>query len=395
MRSDRQNESGPRGEQGPRRASSGEDPGELDRDALLGKVRELEAALSEREEFIDAMSHELRTPLTPMVTALHLLRDDRRLPGELRPYVEILRRNLTAQTRLIDDLLDFVRLGRGRLNLSLAEISPDVLVARVVAELAAEASPAAAPVAFSGRSPDAMIAADAIRLEQALVKLMQAAGVAVADGNPLSAASSAATGQWVLELAHESLDDAAWQRLLDEVSAGQGTRRTSALGLSLQVAARLIELHGGRLEAAGGALCLRLPLAGPQRKVVTPARAAVPVKEVRILLVDDHEDTLSLMRMMLERRGYVVATAGSVAEAVEQAQAHPPDLLISDIGLPDGSGVDLLQRLRAGRPILGIALSGFGRDSDVQRSKEAGFLAHLTKPVNVQRLHEIIQSLFA
>jgi CheY-like chemotaxis protein len=151
-------------------------------------------------------------------------------------------------------------------------------------------------------------------------------------------------------------------------------------------------LMGGELLASstgkGATVVMRLPLA---ERVARDNGHAGPV---RILLVDDHEDTLSLMRLMLERRGHAVVTAGSVAEALALAGQSQPDLLISDIGLPDESGLELLRRLQARRPILGIALSGFGRDSDVQRSKEAGFVAHLTKPVNVQRLCEIIQRLF-
>jgi CheY-like chemotaxis protein len=114
---------------------------------------------------------------------------------------------------------------------------------------------------------------------------------------------------------------------------------------------------------------------------------------IRILLVDDHDDTLTLTRMLLERRGYSVSCAHDVRSALDLASQQEFDILVSDIGLPDESGLELLRKLRALRPLKGIALSGFGRDSDLQRSREAGFAEHLTKPVNLQRLHEAIQRL--
>jgi CheY-like chemotaxis protein len=113
---------------------------------------------------------------------------------------------------------------------------------------------------------------------------------------------------------------------------------------------------------------------------------------VRILLVDDHEDTTRAMRRLLERLGYAVRTAHSVGTALAAvSDAGPFDLLISDIGLPDGSGLELIRHLKAMRPVTGIALSGFGMEDDVRKSKEAGFYEHLTKPVNFQRLHALIR----
>jgi len=110
-----------------------------------------------------------------------------------------------------------------------------------------------------------------------------------------------------------------------------------------------------------------------------------------ILLVEDHADTALVMKLLLERKGYHVTTAPSVGAALEVASRENFDLLISDIGLPDGSGIDLIQRLSERRPVKGIALSGFGMEEDVRRSIEAGFAEHLIKPVSYQKLREAIQ----
>jgi CheY-like chemotaxis protein len=115
---------------------------------------------------------------------------------------------------------------------------------------------------------------------------------------------------------------------------------------------------------------------------------------LRVLLVDDHEDSVTLTRLMLERRGHKVVTAHSVRDAMACAAQTSFDLLVSDISLPDDSGLSLLRQIRARGPIVAIALSGFGRDTDIARSKAAGFAEHLTKPVSFQRLDEAIQRIF-
>jgi CheY-like chemotaxis protein len=115
--------------------------------------------------------------------------------------------------------------------------------------------------------------------------------------------------------------------------------------------------------------------------------------QTTILLVDDHGDTSKVFQMLLERRGYAVSVASSVAQALELAKGQVFDLLISDIGLPDGTGLDIMRKLREVRDIPGIALSGFGMEEDRQRSHEAGFSEHLTKPVNFQKLYDAVQRL--
>lgn len=130
----------------------------------------------------------------------------------------------------------------------------------------------------------------------------------------------------------------------------------------------------------------------PVTKVTRSENSKVK-KGVSILLVDDHADTNLALKMLLERRGYDVLTANSVESALSLAQDAKFDLVISDIGLPDGSGLDLIRALRNTKPTRSIALSGFGTEDDIQRSKDAGFDEHLTKPFNLQRLNEVIERL--
>jgi CheY-like chemotaxis protein len=116
---------------------------------------------------------------------------------------------------------------------------------------------------------------------------------------------------------------------------------------------------------------------------------------IRILVVDDHVDTGNIIRMLLERDGHLVETAVTLREALERADATSFDLLISDIGLPDGSGIELIEQLGDRRPPKAIALSGYGMEEDIRRSREVGFAEHLTKPVSMVRLREVITQLFS
>ena len=125
-----------------------------------------------------------------------------------------------------------------------------------------------------------------------------------------------------------------------------------------------------------------------------PASAPIPGRPPHLLVVDDHEDTCTGLKMILERRGYDITVAYTADEAVEKARRRKFDLLISDIGLPDRSGYELMQEMRS-RGVPGIALSGFGMESDVNRARAAGFSEHLTKPINFERLEEVIQQLLS
>ena len=115
----------------------------------------------------------------------------------------------------------------------------------------------------------------------------------------------------------------------------------------------------------------------------------------KLLLVEDHADTRHVMSRLLTSLGCVVTTAGTVKEAVDAAERQTFDLLVSDIGLPDGSGMDVMKHMASRHSLKGIALSGFGQDEDLRRSRDAGFITHLTKPVNLQTLHEVIRRVTA
>jgi len=178
------------------------------------------------------------------------------------------------------------------------------------------------------------------------------------------------------------------------------TRQFGGLGLGLSIVKSLITMHKGSISATsegtgrGATFTLRLNTVTsapglPGDPLHAPApRETLPL---RILLVEDHADTRNVMTRLLRSFGCQVTAAGSVSEAMQTAERQEFDLLVSDIGLPDGSGMDVMRRLSAMQQVKGIAITGFGQDDDLRRSMEAGFATHLTKPVNFQTLHDAIQ----
>ncbi|HXE47357.1 MAG TPA: response regulator, partial [Ramlibacter sp.] len=179
------------------------------------------------------------------------------------------------------------------------------------------------------------------------------------------------------------------------------TRQFGGLGLGLAIAKRLVEMHEGRISVysdgrnRGATFRVQLPLSSSElAEDAQQSAASMPGRSRRILLVEDNGDTAQTMKLLLGEFGYVVETAGDVRQALKAVESASFDLLLSDLGLPDGTGIDLMQELRRrGNALKGIALSGYGQEEDMRRSKEAGFSAHLVKPADADALIETIAAL--
>jgi CheY-like chemotaxis protein len=189
-------------------------------------------------------------------------------------------------------------------------------------------------------------------------------------------------------------------RIFNAFEQGSGliNRRFGGLGLGLSISRRLVELHGGKIEAAsagvgkGATLTVTLPTIGaPSRHAKKDKPAARRSgRALRILLVEDHEDTRRNMTRLLSALKHTVVAAENAAAALREAAARRFDLVVSDIGLPDESGLELMRKLRTRHRLTGICLSGYGMEEDIARSREAGFSEHLTKPINFERLEQAI-----
>jgi two-component system CheB/CheR fusion protein len=371
----------------------------------------LQAAIGEKEYFIAVLSHELRTPLTPVLLAASMLQQDERLDPDTRGVMEMIRRNVTLEARLIDDLLDMTRLEHGKLELERRRVDLREVVERAVQACRAdlEAGGLTLEVDPGGGGP-LIVEGDAGRLQQVLSNLLRNAIKFTPAGGRVRVRCHCDGGSCRVEVSDSGagIDPAFLPRAFSAFEQGDKTpARKAGLGLGLAICKSIVDLHGGVITAQsvgkdrGATFVVGLPAmsgtqhAGAETGSDAPADGPPrPVKPLRILLVEDHADTARVMRRLLTNDGHAVQCAGDVAGGLRLAAAHEFDLLLSDLGLPDGTGADLMRTLReAGSTLPGIVVSGYDQEQDVARSREAGFATHLAKPLSPRKLREAIAAL--
>jgi PAS domain S-box-containing protein len=368
---------------------------------------EAERANDAKDHFLAMLSHELRTPLTPVLAAITMLQDDPRCDQSLRETMEMLRRNVEMEARLIDDLLDVTRIARGRIDL---EKKP-VLLAEAIREAVEVCRPdiEARRLHFGvdlGPCAPCIVHADIARLQQVFWNLLKNAVKFTPHGGCVGIRCRLENGTVVAEVNDSGIgmepEDLSRVFSAFEQADRSTARQFGGLGLGLAIARAIVELHDGRIEAfsdgrhKGSTFRVSLPIVANAQLAEADAGASLPVPKapsgpLHILLVEDHGDTAQMMQLLLTIAGHDVQVAGDVATALEEASRNPFDVLVSDLGLPDGSGADLIRELRRrGYTMPAIALSGYGREEDVQRSRDAGFVEHLVKPASPDRLVETI-----
>jgi PAS domain S-box-containing protein len=376
-----------------------------------------EQANKAKDEFLAALSHELRTPLTPVLGVLSSLPTDGSIPEPLAGDLEIVRRNIEVEARLIDDLLDVTRITSGKMELHLERIRVAALVDEAVnisrpeleaKRLSLERDLGAGPVE---------IAADRLRITQVLWNLLKNSIKFTPGGGRITIRShteSHAGGSKVVIEVEDSgigIAPAEMDRLFKIF--GQGgrhiTQQFGGLGLGLAISSGIAAAHGGTITAfsrgpdQGSTFTLTLPCGDLQATSPAATRRSVAAgrtdgeSRLRILLVEDHADTAVVLARLLGRMGHEVLHAANVADSLAIAEreiaGHGIDLVVSDVGLPDGSGLDMMRKLSSAHGLRGIALSGFGRDVDIEQSLAAGFSRHLIKPINSALLRKTILEL--
>ena len=380
-----------------------------------------EAASRAKDRFLAVLSHELRTPLTPTLIAVASMLETKPDPA-LMPALEMIRRNIELEARLIDDLLDLSRIVRGRLRLDLEVVDVHHIIRRAVEICRDEVLVAGLSVVTDLRARHYHVMADYARIMQVAWNLIHnAVKFTPADGRITIRTTNhpAATGpedgqaqRLVVEFEDSGvgITPQVLPRIFDAFEQGDDDLRgrSGGLGLGLAISRSLAVAMGGRLTASsrgrGLGSTFRLELTSipkPAAMADNHAAAATPAQPsagprgpaLRMLLVEDNPDTLRFLATVLRQRGHTVTTADRVAAArtaVDQAEA-PFDLLISDVELPDGTGLELMRELGARGGWLGIAMSGFGTEEDLELSRDAGFLDHLTKPIDLNRLDAAIR----
>ncbi len=373
---------------------------------------EAEAANRAKDRFLATLSHELRTPLTPILATATAMLERPETPDDIRDVMEMIRRNVALEVRLIDDLLDLTRIRRGKLRLKREAVDVHELIHRVVEICRHDPHAAGLSIVLDLDARRHDVDADPIRLQQVLWNLLKNAIKFTPDGGTIAVRSRDGVG--------ESSDEAGPPVIIAVSDTGIGiapdvlprifglfeqgsdpaVRRSDGLGLGLTISRSIVEQHGGRLDAAsdgegrGATFTLEMPTVSAATMVPTIEPIAphgmVPPRALKILLVDDNPDTRRYLAEVLTRRGHEVRSAESMADAFKAAEGADVNLLLSDIELPDGTGLQLMRKLRETGPIVGIALSGFGSSDDIEMSRSAGFAAHLMKPVDLRALEEAI-----
>lgn len=388
---------------------------------LLEQRRELERLFMEAQEanarkdqFLATLSHELRTPLTPVLTAVTAANPENLSREELKELFAIIRRNILLEARLIDDLLDLTRIANNKLSLQLRAVDAHEVLHHALDTCHEDIAARKLQVTINAQAARHVVMADPARLQQVYwnvlknaVKFTPVGGrIQIASRNSSSGSLEVSVRDSGIGIAPEVLPT-----IFNAFDQG-GTdmqKRFGGLGLGLAIAKALVDVHHGAIRAespghqAGATFFIELPvtvgraeaspaLAGGQPSNGGCAPAPVESKG-RLLLVEDHVDSARTLARVMQKRGYEVHMAHSVAEAVEVFRRQPVDVVVSDIGLPDGDGVDVMNQIRQIRLVPGVALSGYGTEKDISRSHAAGFAEHLIKPVDCPQLEAALERL--
>ena len=379
-----------------------------DRDQILQREQaaraQAEAANRSKDQLLAVVSHELRTPLTPILAAVGLLARNASLPPEAKHLLATIKRNAELEARLIDDLLDLTRITNGKIRLHMEPADAHSLIDSALDIYRNEMKSKGLELETHLDAKDRTLHADPARVQQVFWNLVSnSVKFTPTAGRLIVRTSNPAPGKLRVEVTDTGtgIDPDIMRRLFSAFEQGEQslTRRHGGLGLGLSISKALVELHGGTITArsegkgTGTTFVVEFPTHHAKSNG-KGGHGAPSSKRMQILLVEDNHDTAGLMRRLLNQFGHDVTTAATLNEAMTAAEGNRFDLLISDIGLPDGSGWELMRRLRERhQDVKGIALSGFGTEEDARHSREAGFLEHMVKPISIHKLEQLLQTL--
>ncbi len=386
-----------------------------EREALLAAERaartEAERASRMKDEFVATLSHELRTPLNAIVGWTQFLLRDASVSESARKGLEVIDRNARAQTRMVDDLLDFSRILAGKLRLEVERVDLVDIVEYVIRSVSPAAEAKEIQIVSRLDAPGAVLA-DPSRLQQIVWNLLSNAVKFTGKGGIVEVALTRDAGEAVLTVSDNGQGITSeflphvFERFCQE-DAGIA-RQHGGLGLGLSIARQLVEMHGGRIMAksegagCGATFVVALPAGSPEPArdggEALPLDAPPALAGLRVVVVEDEPDARELVERVLQERGAVTAVFGNALDALDACVAEPPDVIVSDIGMPGVDGYEFIRRLRRveaqrGRATPAAALTAFARSEDRRRALLAGFQTHVAKPVDPLELVVVVAAL--
>jgi signal transduction histidine kinase/ActR/RegA family two-component response regulator len=381
----------------------------------LGEARDkAETASRAKDDFLATLSHELRTPLSPILLLASEGVKNPAYPNEVRASFGVIQKNVNLEARLIDDLLDLTRITRGKLQLEKVVCDLHEIIEEAMGSVQGDAAVRRVRLVSRCKAGRTQVIGDPVRLQQIIWNVLRNAVKFSPEG-----------GEVIIETRNERADrirvnitdfgigipKSELEEIFNAFSQGghastPGKVGYPGLGLGLSIARMLTALHAGTIRARsdgpgkGAVFEIDFPVThvapadAAEKRAEVSRVADVPSARRRILLVEDHRDTLQALSMLLGMH-YDIVAAGTAREARAQAHRSSFDLVISDIGLPDETGYSLMKFLNKTYRLRGFALSGYGTEADIARSREAGFVGHLTKPIEWSPLQRALADFFA
>jgi PAS domain S-box-containing protein len=366
-----------------------------------------EKASQAKDDFLARLSHELRTPLTPALVAASYLAEHEGLLPEFREEVTAIWRNVQLEAHLIDDLLDVTRITRGKIEMYYEAVDVHRLLRNAVKIAQKDLLEKQIEFAIELHATNHHIWADPVRIQQVFWNLLTNAVKFTPTAGRITIRSFNEAKQFVVEVNDTGIgiEPERQSQIFEAFEQGERsiTRQFGGLGLGLTISKTLLDLHGGKIsvqsEGKNRGTTFRVFLEVLREPSVVSTAAADGdtgvTKKLRLLLVDDHADTRHVLSRLLTKCGHEVASSDSAQGALELLENGRFDALISDIGLPDGSGYELVREAKRRQSLKCVALSGFGTEEDVRRSSEAGFDYHLTKPIDFPDLQLLLRKISA
>ncbi len=361
-----------------------------------------------KDEFLAMLSHELRNPLAPIVNAMHLLRSQPNGDPLQERARNIVERQVTQLTRLVDDLMDVSRVSTGRVHLRLDHVAVSGIVERAAEAIRYLTDEGGHELTVSLPPQPIWLYADAARLEQVVVNLLTNAAKYTEPGGHIWLSVEQERDECVLRVRDTGIGIAPelLPRVFDLFTQSEQSlaRSQGGLGIGLALVQQLVEMHHGRVEAhstlgQGSEFVVILPTAlssGAQLPSVLPDTNTSATRALRVLVVDDNADTVESLAMLLTAWGHDVRKAFDGSASFEIALDYQPHIMLLDIGLPGLDGYQLATRIReqaAFRDVVLVALTGYGDESARQRALGTGFDHHLTKPVDFKKLKQILATI--